>query len=140
MFAHGYFELPGRPAPLPAVILVAHAVEALRDPQARDAATRHKLHVDVSEEQAAEMGYVSHIAAALNGEGQGHNDQNRNEIFGLERNGERNHQDFVLTEYDSERDQDSEYSTRRAYRRYRGIAQDVSVGEHGGGQCRADNA
>ena len=56
------------------------------------------------------MGDIGYVASALNGEGQRNYDQNRYKIFGLELDGERDHQDFVLAEDDSESDQNREHA------------------------------
>ena len=86
------------------------------------------------------MGDIGHVAAALDGEGQGHDDQDRDEILGFEREGERDQQDFVLAEDHPERDEDSEHSTGRAHGRDRGISQHVGIGERNRGQGRAYDA
>src|SRR5689334_14810489 len=117
MLLHADIKLLRRPPPLPPVIRILQTVIALGKSNVCYGRLGAAPDIQVSKEKPAQMRHISDVPAARHGERQGDHDQNPDEILGFNQKRERNHHDFALRKQHAKRNENREYSARRAYRR-----------------------
>src|SRR6201996_9522846 len=110
LLAHVDLELARGPGAPPAVVPVAHAVKALAG-GVTVAPARRGLGVEIAAQPSAEVGDIfDRIAAA---EQHDHSDQHEDdgEIFGLDAEGQRKHEELLVAKEDGEAGEQAQEST-----------------------------
>src|SRR6476469_2782879 len=106
ILAHVHLELAGRAAAFPAIVGVTNPEVLLRGRQ-RQPTTRNHFEVDEAEERAAEMGHIGDAAGVLKCSHQRDEDETDNDVFRLDGERQREHEQLAVAIKNAERHQDA---------------------------------